>query len=122
MNAQNTELSQADYEMVCAAQWNADPSVPVEDRFEEVYDDETNDCTGAARAIECAMSRDFSRYLSPSDLQADYDKHGNAWPFSGDHLGAQFEREQVYTPGVGVEPGDVIGRVRVHRAQGVLWA
>lgn len=68
------------------------------------------------------MSRDFSRHATPASLQADYEKHGNAWPFSGDHLGAQHVREEVYTPGVGREPGDVIGRVRAHRADGVLWA
>lgn len=62
-------------------------------------------------AIECAMLRDFLN-SDPAYLAEDYAKHGNAWPFSGDHLGTYFVREDVYTPGVGHEPGDVIGRER----------
>ena len=113
----NDDMSQADYEMVCAAQWNADPSVPVEDRFEEVYADETNDCTAGARARECAKSRDLV-WTGPHNLQEDYARHGNAWPFSGDHLGTYDVREE-YENG---EQGDVIGRERIVKGAGVLWA
>ena len=77
----------------------------------ELYEDETNDCTGALRAVECSRLRDFTQ-ASPHTLAADYAKHGNAWPFSGDHLNTVDVREAVYTPGVGWETGDVIGRAR----------
>ncbi|QOP64818.1 hypothetical protein SEA_DELAGARZA_59 [Microbacterium phage DelaGarza] len=97
--------------------------VRVEHLEPATYDDEADfHITPGALAAECAMSRDFNHFASPESLQADYEKHGNAWPFSGDHLGAQHVREEVYTPGVGVEPGDVIGRVRVRTATGVLWS
>lgn len=102
-------LTEADMRAAEEAIWNADPTV--EDRFEEVYADETNDCTGAARAAEVARSRELNG-ATPHGLAADYAKHGNAWPFSGDHLNTVDIREEVYTPGVGWESGDVIGRAR----------
>lgn len=118
----SNELSQADFDLVCEAQWNADPSVPTEDRFQEVYEDEDEHLGHTETARECAMSRDFNHFASPASLQADYDKHGNAWPFSGDHLGTQHVRDEYHVPGYGWESGDVIGRVRVRTATGVLWS
>lgn len=76
----------------------------------------------AARAVECAMLRDFLD-ATPRNLQADYDKHHNAWPFSGDHLGARHIREEYYVPGYGTEQGDVIGRERVRTVSYMnVWA
>lgn len=74
-------------------------------------EDEGTQLTNAQTARECAMLRDFWS-SQPGYLAADYAKHGNAWPFSGDHLGIYEIRDEYYVDGVGWEQGDVIGRER----------
>lgn len=85
-------------------------------------EDEGTQLTNAQTARECAMLRDFLN-SQPVYLAADYDKHGNAWPFSGDHLGIYEIRDEYYVAGVGTEQGDVIGRERRYTDASVnLWA
>ena len=85
-------------------------------------EDEGTQLTNAQTARECAMLRDFLN-SQPVYLAADYAKHGNAWPFSGDHLNTIDIRDEYYVAGVGTEQGDVIGRERRYADVSVnLWA
>lgn len=85
-------------------------------------EDEGTQLTNAQTARECAMLRDFLG-SQPVYLAANYAKHGNAWPFSGDHLNTIDIREEYYVAGVGAEQGDVIGRERRNAGASVnLWA
>lgn len=85
-------------------------------------EDEGTQLTNAQTARECAMLRDFLS-SQPVYLAADYAKHGNAWPFSGDHLNTIDIRDEYYVAGVGIEQGDVISRERRNAGASVnLWA
>ncbi|UYL85308.1 hypothetical protein SEA_HAGER_15 [Microbacterium phage Hager] len=77
----------------------------------ELMAEDEGDLAPAKLAAECAMLRDFLG-SQPVYLAADYAKHGNAWPFSGDHLNTIDIREDVYVDGYGWDTGDVIGRER----------
>ncbi|QLF84338.1 hypothetical protein SEA_KARATE_14 [Microbacterium phage Karate] len=79
--------------------------------LEELMAEDEGNLTNAKRAIDCAQLRDFLG-SQPGHLAADYAKHGNAWPFSGDHLNTHDVRQEIYIEGYGWESGDVIGRER----------
>ena len=84
-------------------------------------EDEGEQLTNAQTAAECARLRDFLG-SQPVYLAADYAKHGNAWPFSGDHLNTIDIRDEYYVDGYGWEQGDVIGRERRNAGASVsLW-
>ncbi|WIC90082.1 hypothetical protein SEA_TEDRO_15 [Microbacterium phage Tedro] len=90
--------------------------------LEELMAEDEGNLTNAQAAAECARLREFLG-SEPVYLAADYAKHGNAWPFSGDHLNTIDVREDVYVDGYGWDTGDVIGRSRRPVAQTVsLWA
>ncbi|QLF84497.1 hypothetical protein SEA_RIE18_15 [Microbacterium phage Rie18] len=77
----------------------------------ELMAEDEGDLAPAKLAAERAMLRDFLG-SQPVYLAADYAKHGNAWPFSGDHLNTIDIRENIYVDGYGWDSGDVIGRER----------
>lgn len=86
--------------------------------IEVLLSEDEGDLSNDKLAIECAMLRDFLS-SSPAYLANDYARHGNAWPFSGDHLNTYFIRETTEAG----DPGDVIGRDRRPAAAAPsLWA
>lgn len=88
----------------------------------ELMAEDEGNLTNEKLAIECAMLRDFLG-SQPVYLANDYAKHGNAWPFSGDHLNTVFVREDVYIDGYGWDSGDITGRERRPGASSAnLWA
>ncbi|QNJ55637.1 hypothetical protein SEA_FREDDIEHG_14 [Microbacterium phage FreddieHg] len=90
--------------------------------LEELMAEDEGNLTNEKRAIECAQLRDFNQ-ADAFVLGADYKRHGNAWPFSGDHLNTIDVCEDVYVDGYGWDSGDVIGRSRRPVTQTVsLWA
>lgn len=89
--------------------------------LEELMAEDEGNLNNAKAAAECARLREFLG-SEPVYLAADYAKHGNAWPFSGDHLNTIDVREDVYVYGYGWDTGDVIGRSRRPVAQTVsVW-
>lgn len=93
-----------------------------EQALEALLSEDEGQLTNAQIAREVAKLRDFLN-SQPVYLAADYAKHGNAWPFSGDHLNTIDIREEYYVAGVGTEQGDVIGRERRYAGASVnLWA
>lgn len=75
----------------------------------------------AATAREVATLREFTHSTAEA-LVADYAKHGNDWPVSGDHLDTVNLREDVYVDGYGWDTGDIIGRERRPLVHVDLWA
>jgi len=74
----------------------------------------------AKTAAFISQHRDFTQTFTAQGLAKQRPTDAGI-PFSGDYLGTFSNLEQVYTPGVGVEPGEEVSRERIHRADVNVW-